>query len=435
MEDENKINQEEQYYAADQTPLNDILGVAPGWLLRSGISVVAILLMILLIGSMLFRYPDVIEAQVVVVADNPPLNLFAVTNGKLERLFKADGSSIQKGDIIAVSESPLYLDDVLSLRQILQSKITEDYLIPADFALQNLNLGALQNPYNDWLKASYDWQQFLQMHYHSQRIRHLNAQLSEREQMEEQIKRQHESYQQIYQLVERNYRRDSLLFDQQNIALLDFERTKSDFIARRINLEDYQSQLINLRVQKNDLQASLLETQMDFDQKKAELQMRLQSIYENLKSHLLQWERTYAFVAPISGQLVYASGWTENQHINSGNLVFSIIPEDYGQFLARGGIPLHGSGKVKTGNRVNIRLSNYPYQEYGVLQGEVCHISQVPSDALFPIQVSLKNQLNTSYHYNLGNHVVLEGAAQIITEDISLFNRMMNPLRSLKRNG
>jgi hypothetical protein len=41
---------------------------------------------------------------------------------------------------------------------------------------------------------------------------------------------------------------------------------------------------------------------------------------------------------------------------------------------------------------------------------------------------------NKQYTDDLGNHAMLEGVAQIITEDISLFNRMMNPLRSLRRN-
>ncbi|TVQ20301.1 MAG: HlyD family secretion protein, partial [Bacteroidetes bacterium] len=116
------------------------------------------------------------------------------------------------------------------------------------------------------------------------------------------------------------------------------------------------------------------------------------------------------------------------------DLVFSVIPDDYGQFIARGSIPLHGSGKVKTGNRVNIRLSNYPYQEFGVLQGEIIHVAAIPSGEHFPVQIRLYNQLQTSYYTDLGHHVMLEGIAQIITEDISLFNRMINPLRSLRRN-
>jgi hypothetical protein len=437
MEDPKTEQQEEFYYSSNPTPLNEILGAAPGWLLRSGIGIVAFFVFLLIGGSMLFSYPDIIEAPVVVLADNPPVNLVAVSNGKLERIFHQEGEYIQKGDLIAVVESPLFPDDVLWLRETLLTDSTQNpnkSTFSSGNLPRNINLGPLQNPYNDWLKALHDLQQFNELNYHQQKSAHLNTQLAERTQLQQQTKKQLETFSQIYQLSAQNYRRDSALVAQNYIAPVDFERTYSEFLSRRITLEDYQSQLINLDVQKNDIRSILLETQMDFTQRQSEYRMRVQSSFENLKSQLLLWEKNYAFVAPVNGELVFAGAWTQNQQINSGDQVFSVIPDENGDFIARGGIPLQGSGKVKTGDRVNIRLSNYPYQEYGVLQGEVLHVSAIPAGDHFPFQICLNNQLKTSYNTDLGHHAMLDGVAQIITEDISLFNRMMNPLRSLRRN-
>ncbi|MBW6479178.1 MAG: HlyD family secretion protein [Bacteroidales bacterium] len=369
--------------------------------------------------------------------DNPPVNLVAVNSGKMERIFRQEGEHIEKGELIAVIESPHHIDNILWLRQTL---LAEPVYLHGELSFsisnlpQNINLGQLQNAYNDWLKALHDKEQFEALNYHTQRIIHLQTQLAERHQLETQIQSQLVTFRQIYQLSRQNYQRDSALVAQQFISPLDYERTHSEYLSRRINLEDYKSQLINLEVQKNDIRATLLETQMDYTQRHSEFRMRVQSSLENLKSQLLQWEKSYAFVAPESGKLVFASVWAQNQQVTTGDQVFSVIPADYGQFIARGGIPLHGSGKVKTGNRVNIRLSNYPYQEFGVIQGEVIHVAAFPAGEHYPVQVSLNNQLLTSYAINLGHHAMLDGIAQIITEDISLFNRMMNPLRSLRRN-
>ncbi len=437
MEEPKIPQQEELYYSADPTPLNEILGAAPGWLLRSGIGIVAFFVFVLLGGSMLFQYPDIIEAPVVVMADNPPVNLVAVSNGKIERIFRQEGEHIEKGEWIAVIESPLHIDDVLWLRQtILSESATFSGKISFFFGnlRQDINLGPMQNAYNEWVRSLHDKEQFEALNFHPQRIAHLQTQLAERQQLGQQIQKQLETFRQIYHLSYQNYKRDSSLVAQQFISPLDFERTQSEYLSRRITLEDYQSQLINLEVQKNDIRSALLETQMDFTQRQSEYRMRVQSSFENLKSQMLQWEKSYAFVAPVSGELVFASVWNPNQQVTAGDQVFSVIPADYGQFIARGGIPLHGSGKVKTGNRVNIRLSNYPYQEFGVLQGEIIHVASIPSIDHYPVQVHLNNQLVTSYDINLGHHAMLDGIAQIITEDISLFNRMMNPLRSLRRN-
>jgi multidrug efflux pump subunit AcrA (membrane-fusion protein) len=108
MEEPKTKPEEDFYYSADPTPLNEILGAAPGWLLRSGIGIVAFFVFVLLGGSMLFQYPDIIEAPVVVMADNPPVNLVAVNSGKMERIFRQEGEHIEKGELIAVIESPLH---------------------------------------------------------------------------------------------------------------------------------------------------------------------------------------------------------------------------------------------------------------------------------------------------------------------------------------
>lgn len=437
MEEPKTPQQEEFYYSADPTPLNEILGAAPGWLLQSGIGIIAFFVFVLLGGSMLFQYPDIIEAPVVVMADNPPVNLVAVSNGKMDRIFRQEGEHVEKGDLIAVIESPLHIDDVLWLRQTILSEsanLLGAFSFSSGNLRQNINLGPLQNVYNDWLKSLHEKEQFEALNFHSQRINHLHAQLAERIQLEQHIRLQLDLFDQIYRLSWQNYQRDSALVAKGFISSVDYERTHSEYLSRRITLEDYQNQLINLEVQKNDIRSTLLETQMDYTQRQSEHNMRVQSSLENLKSQLLQWEKNYAFVAPVQGELVYASVWTPNQQVTAGDLVFSVIPDDYGQFIARGAIPMHGSGKIKTGNRVNIRLSNYPYQEYGVLQGKVIHVAAMPASDYFPVQIHLNNQLNTTYQIDLGQHAMLEGIAHIITEDISLFNRMMNPLRSLRKN-
>jgi hypothetical protein len=251
MEQPKTPQQEEFYYSADPTPLNEILGAAPGWLLRSGIGIVAFFVFVLLGGSMLFQYPDIIEAPVVVQADNPPVNLVAVNNGKMERIFRQEGEQVEKGDLIAVIESPLHIDDVLWLRQTILSEPVHhpgELSFSSGNLLQNINLGPLQNSYNEWLKALHDKEQFENLDYHAQRIAHLQTQLAERQQLGQQVQRQLETFRQIFRLSEQNYRRDSALVSQYFISPVDYERTHAEFLSRRITLEDYQSQLINLEV-------------------------------------------------------------------------------------------------------------------------------------------------------------------------------------------
>ena len=53
--------------------VQDLMGRMPSWLIRNGIVMVILLLMVLVVGSWAFKYPDIITASVVVTAvpNNP----------------------------------------------------------------------------------------------------------------------------------------------------------------------------------------------------------------------------------------------------------------------------------------------------------------------------------------------------------------------------
>lgn len=64
--------------------MQELLGNPPSWLVRWGISVFAGIIAILIIGSSLFRYPQIIEAPIVVTTEQPPTWVIAKSSGKIE---------------------------------------------------------------------------------------------------------------------------------------------------------------------------------------------------------------------------------------------------------------------------------------------------------------------------------------------------------------
>jgi len=92
---------------------------------------------------------------------------------------------------------------------------------------------------------------------------------------------------------------------------------------------------------------------------------------------------------------------------------------------------VQGAGKVKIGQRVNIKLDNYPYLEYGMLEGIIRSISKVPEDQKYSLDVDFPKGLVTNYGIELDFAQQIEGQAEIITEDLRLLQRIFNPIRSL----
>ena len=132
--------------------------------------------------------------------------------------------------------------------------------------------------------------------------------------------------------------------------------------------------------------------------------MELLTTYYDLRDNLKVWENKYIFKAPFTGKVEFLNFWVDNQFIQSGEEVFSIIPPQnitVGQML----LPASGAGKVKNGSNVIIKLNNFPYTEFGSINGTVASISLITKEQKaqessidsYLITVDLPQGLKTNY--------------------------------------
>jgi len=135
--------------------------------------------------------------------------------------------------------------------------------------------------------------------------------------------------------------------------------------------------------------------------------------------------------SPIEGKVSFNKFWNKNQNVKSGDQVFTVIPNDSTRLIARMELGIIGAGKVKVGQRVNIKLDNYPYMEYGMLEGKIRTISKVPENQKYSLEVDFPNGMITNYDIQLKFSHKIEGSAEIITEDYRLLERFFNPIKAL----
>ena len=134
--------------------------------------------------------------------------------------------------------------------------------------------------------------------------------------------------------------------------------------------------------------------------------------------------------------------WNKNQYINVGAKVASIIPTNDARIIGRIQIPSVGFGKVQVGQNVNIKLNGFPYMEFGVLKGKINSLSAVPeqiqttngNSIVYMAEVSFEEGLKTSYNKDLPMIQQMDGTAEVITEDMRLISRFINPIISLFKN-
>ena len=191
----------------------------------------------------------------------------------------------------------------------------------------------------------------------------------------------------------------------------------------------------NQRIQIAQLHETLHDTEYQHEDQKEAQELQLQSLAMQLQTGLHDWELAYVLKAPVDGRVTFTNFWVENQNLTAGEEAFSVVPEDNGKLLAKAMLPTEGSGKVKAGQRVHIRFNNYPDTEFGVVEGEVRNISLVPvrveDVSHYVVEVTLPQGLRTTYGKELPFVSGMEGQADIVTENLSLLERFLLPVKKV----
>ena len=147
----------------------------------------------------------------------------------------------------------------------------------------------------------------------------------------------------------------------------------------------------------------------------------LNNAIAQLTTSLGEWENAYLPTAPVNGKVAYMQLWKEGQYVDVGETMFVIVPDGESEYVGKALLPMQGSGKVRTGQRVVVRLIGFPEQEYGRMEGKVVSISPVPDeDANYVVEIQLLDMLGKQPP----TIKVMNGTAEIIIREESLLKRV-----------
>ena len=81
-----------------------IIGKEPNWVIRRGTLVIILLLLMILAGSWLIRYPDIISGTATISVADPLVEPALLDNGSVKELYFKNGDPVKKDQLIAVVE-------------------------------------------------------------------------------------------------------------------------------------------------------------------------------------------------------------------------------------------------------------------------------------------------------------------------------------------
>ncbi|PXV68999.1 HlyD family secretion protein [Dysgonomonas alginatilytica] len=418
----------------------EVLGSVPSWILRRGITVVAVIVLIILVGSAVFKYPDTVVTTMVLTGTTPQAPIVAKTSGKLKELNITDEQIVKTGDYLAVIENPAKTQDILKLKDYLfHLNVNIDSAI-ISIPPKDLNLGSMQSLYSSFYITSFEYHEFKRLNYYIQKIDFMRERIAQYQEYYKQLLHQKNIVDEQMKLGRSQYSRDSILNKRGVISQEDLEATKNKYLQGYLSLENMNGTLQNTQIEIARMQESLLDTEYQYIDKKNTLEAQLKTYMAQLLTEIQVWEQNYVFVTPIDGKVTFTNYWTENQNVVAGENVFNVIPDKSGKLIGKASMAMTRSGKVKPGQSVNIRFPSFPDNEFGMVKGFVRSISTIPSQNAedknnYVVEIDLPDGLKTTYKKELPYLPEMEAQADIITEDMSLLERFFMPLRKIWKEG
>jgi len=413
--------------------VQDILTKVPHWMIRWGTVLIFAIIIMLFFVSWFVKYPDVVRAEIVITTNIPPEKIVSKSSGRIEAILVKNKTQIKKNSVLAIIENTANYKDVFLLKDIVDSYDINNTTKAFPFELlRNKQLGEIESSFAVFQK---DYQaQELNKDLHPFQVER-RAQQSEKIQISERLEilqQQKGINERELELQKNEVARFETLFNKGIISAQEMEIKKLSFLQAQKNYRSLLSSISQLRSSLIDNTKSSQNSQINSTKEEVNLGRSVSQSFYQLKKVIRDWELAYALKSSISGKITFLQVWNENQTINVGDNVFSIIPDAENSFVGKVKAPALNSGKIKVGQKVNIRLANYPDREFGVLKGEIKNISLVPDkDGNLLLDVALPNGLKTSYDKQIIFQQEMKGSAEIITEDLRLIERILYQFKSI----
>ena len=413
----------------------DIIDRMPtGWPRLVSIVVATIVMAMLTMGAVV-EYPDTVSGSIVVTTRAAPLRVVAPTLGRL-RLLAENESKVQKGTCLGFIENGASYKDVLWLEKACESPLGLDSRLRFP---TSLCLGTLSTPFNDFVLSYTMFDQIRSTKvYDNMRSALLSQQATSRSVLEG-LSEKIGIHEEILQGTQRQYEGDSTLHRMGALSDESLARSRDRVLEDRKTKAD-------LRISQRMKLAELASTGIDMGKIDIEAREELMSSYDAmlakynvLRNEIRLWKERYLILSPITGTLEYLGFLRDGMFVTASAELFSVYP---GNKTAVGEltIPSNGAGKVMAGQEVRIRLTNYPYSEYGYIRGRVSHISaavrrvETPQgmENAYLVRVSLPDSMRTNYGKVLPLVAELNGVGDVVTRKRRLLERLFDNIQSYK---
>lgn len=409
----------------DQTPLDTpvvdaIVGRESSWIVRSGITLVFGVVLLLLLLSWFIQYPDTLSGTITLTTAHPPAQLVAKSSGRITHIFANEGEHVTKGSPLVLLENSVHYDSLTRL----QAGIKQQHY-PRLVSDVWQGIGELQPFFNSVVQGYQRLSAFDSSSQLNEKISGNKQLASEYLKLTQQYRKKIETMHKKLALEKELLANNVKLKAHGLVTAIDVVRIENSYLDKQMSLRDQQVQAELYEIKSKELSYQNAALVIQHKEEQQKLTMAFSASLQALKTAIETWKYQYQLSAPVDGVVSFADFWSINQQVNGGDVVVSIVDNSEAK-IGRLLIQQFGVGEVQQGQKVNIELDSFPAKEFGMLQGYVKNISLVPGQKGYILEIFLPPLLETSYGTALPFIPNATGKAVVITNQRRLIERFFD---------
>lgn len=409
--------------------LDDVITTQPHWFIRIGMGLFLLFFGLILMLSWLVKFPTVVRGPLTMTSVNAPKSVLVKNTSRLTAVLVHEQEYVRKGQALAFLENAADNAQVLRLAGHLDSLARGASAMEPGLHMRKpiyfpTQLGELQAKYQVFAQAYSQLYNLRAGGFFAKKEHLLRAELATLHLGQRNLTQQNQLYRQDWQLAREELASQQSLARKGVIAAADFRREQSREIAKQFPVKQAESACLRNLTEQGAKEQELLDL-AKLEQDHAD--SYVQSL-NTLRSALDEWKSNYMLVAPDSGRVNFAGILEVSQVVRANQEVFFISSRSavyYGEML----VPQQNLGKVKVGQQVLIKLDGYPFNEYGLVDGRVAYLADIPTSHGFLAKVALTKGLRTTYGKQIVFRNHISAQADILTEDTRLLERIFYQIR------
>lgn len=365
---------------------------------------VGILMGVIILLGFLIKYPDTVDGQVSVTAVTAPVRLVANTNGRLI-LLQPDKTQIGEGTVISYIESGADYRHVLWVDSLLNNPVL---LEKGSCSLpDSLLLGDVSSAYNAFMLSFLQYDRLMNSDIYATMRQNLRHQVNSDRLVIENLDGELKLKAHILEDSEYRLTQDSILLEKKVISEQDYQQQRASHLSLKESLLNLQSSRL---LKQSEISRNLMEIQR-IRLEEVETREKAHSEFVTQKNALSNavslWKERYLQYSPVEGELEYLGFWRDNSFVQSGQTA-------------------------------NVKINNYPYDEYGLLKGVVKSVSRITkkietangaSDA-YLVVIDFPGGTTTNFGKFLPLDFESKGTVEIITKRKRLVERLFDNLKA-----